>query len=234
MKIASLAAVVVALALGAALAGVGRPEPAHGSPASSRDVTVTGHATVEAVPDEARFTFGVSTTAASARAAMAETSAKAQRVIEALRNAGIARADLRTQDVSVSPHWSNANRVDGYTAHSSVEAVATVTRAGTVVDAAVAGGATETSGPAFDRSDRDALYRAALRQAFADAGEKARTLAAEAHSGLGQVLRIDESSAPVEPPFPYYAAERGVNTDTPVEPGKQKVEATVRVTFSLA
>jgi uncharacterized protein len=107
-----------------------------------------------------------------------------------------------------------------------------VARAGSILDSAVAAGATETSGPSFDRGDREALYRSALKVAFADARAKAATLAGEAGASLGRVVRIEESPAATGP-IPMYATtlER---SPTPVEPGTQEVQATISVTFSLS
>lgn len=233
MKIFQIGVAAAVLAVAVAFAGVGRPGSAHGSEAApTRGVTVTGTAEVQAVPNRVGFVFGVSTDAATAQAASSANAEKAQRVIAALRAAGVAKADLQTQDVSVSPHWSEAGRPDGFTAHSSVQVkVRDVARAGSIVDAAVAAGANETSGPTFDRSDRDELYRRALRQAFADARSKAQTLAGEADASLGRVLRIEESAAPR--PVPYFEAA-ALSAKTPVEPGTQDVQATITVTFSLA
>jgi uncharacterized protein len=233
MKIVQIGAVAAVVAAAVAFAGVGRPDPARGSSPDSRSVTVTGTGSVEAVPNRAGLVVGVSSDAATARAALAANAEKAARVIEALRAAGVAKQDLQTADVSVSPRWNDRGQQDGFTAHSSVQVkVRSVGRAGAILDAAVAAGATETSGPSFDRADRAELYRNALKAAFADARAKAATLAGEAGASLGQVLRIEESPAP-SPPVPEYAAalER---SPTPVEPGTQEVQATVRVTFSLA
>jgi uncharacterized protein len=232
MKIVQIGAVAAVLAVAVGFAGVGRPDSARGSSPDARSVTVTGSRSVDAVPNRAGLVVGVSSDAATARAALAATAEKAARVIEALRSAGVAKQDLQTADVSVSPSWDDRGRQDGFTAHSSVQVkVRAVARAGSILDAAVAAGATETSGPSFDRGDRTELYRGALKGAFADARAKAATLAGEAGASLGRVLRIDESPVP-SPPVPVFAAlER---TAIRVEPGTQQVQATIRVTFSLA
>jgi uncharacterized protein YggE len=175
--IAALAALLVAVI---ALAGVGRPGAAHGSPApAGRGITVTGTGTTVAVPDEASFSFGVESTGATARAAQAANAEGMAGVVAALKGAGVAGRDLQTTDVSVMPDWSNdGSRVEGFRAHASVQAkVRRIARAGAVVDAAVAAGATETSGPSLERADRDAQYRTALRNAVADARAKAEALA---------------------------------------------------------
>jgi hypothetical protein len=235
MKIVQIGMVAALVAAAVAFVGVGRPGSAHGSaPPSGRGVTVTGTASVSSVPNQASFSFGVSSTAATARQAMVENARKARQVIAALLAAGVAKADLQTQDVTVGPSWNDEGKPDGFAAHSSVAAkVRNVARAGAVIDAAVAAGATETSGPSFDHSDRDELYQSALRRAFVDARAKGKTLAAEAGVSLGRVLSIEETA--VEPQAPVsYATEMALkSSDTPVEPGTEELHATVSVRFSL-
>ena len=233
MRLVQLTLVAGALAAAAAFAGVGRPDTARGSAADTRTVTVTGTASVQAVPNRAGFSAGVSSDAATAQAALAANAVKAAQVIAALRSEGVARTDLQTQDVSVSPRWDDSGQKNGFTAHTSVQVdVQDVRSAGRLIDAAVAAGANETSGPSFDRGDRDALYRDALKQAFAEARLKAATLAGEAGASLGRVVRIEES--PANPgPVPYEMRALA-DTPTPVEPGKQEIQATVTVTFSMS
>jgi hypothetical protein len=233
MKLVKIGLVATALAAAVAFVGVGRPDFARGSAASGRTVTVTGTGSVESVPNRAGLSVGVSSDASTARAALAANADKAANVIEGLRAAGVAKADLQTTDVTVSPRWDDRGRQNGFTAHSSVQVdVATVSRAGAILDAAVAAGATETSGPSFDRSDRSELYRNALKTAFADARGKAATLAGEAGSSVGPVQRIEES--PGVQPMPLFAARAASDSGTPVEPGTTEVQAMVTVTFSLS
>jgi uncharacterized protein len=232
MRLVQLAVAAAALAAVVAFAGVGRPDTARGSAPDTRSVTVNGTASIQAVPNTAGFSAGVSTDAATAQAALAANATRAAHVIQALRSAGVSKGDLQTQDVSVSPRWNEHGERDGFTAHSSVHVqVQNVQAAGRLIDAAVAAGASETSGPSFDRADRDALYRDALKKAFAEARLKAATLAGEAGASLGRVLRIEESPGSPEP-VPYEMRALS-DMPTPIEPGKQEVKATVTVTFNL-
>ena len=235
MRLVQLTLVAGGLAAAVAFAGVGRPDTARGSAPDTRSVTVTGTASVQAVPNRAGFSAGVSSNAATAQAALAANATKAARIVDALRSGGVDKADLQTQDVSVSPRWNAQGEQDGFTAHSSVQVhVQDLRAAGRLIDAAVAAGASETSGPSFDRGDRDALYRSALKEAFGNARLKADTLAGEAGASLGRVLRIEEGPAVAQPqPMPL-EMRAATDTTTPVEPGKQDVQATVTVTFSLA
>jgi uncharacterized protein len=234
-RLALIAALAGLVAAAVALAGVGRPGAAHGSPApSGRGITVTGTGTTLTVPDEASFSFGVQSTGATARAAQAANADRMAGVIAALKAAGVAGRDLQTTDVSVMPDWSDdGNRVEGFRAHASVQVkVRRIARAGAVVDAAVAAGATETSGPSLALSDREAQYRTALRNAVADARSKAEALATEADVDLGPVVRVEEG-APAPQPY-YESAALSAVKETPIEPGTEETQATVTVTFSLA
>lgn len=233
MKIASIAALAAGLAAAAAFAGVGRPGAAHGSAApSGRTVTVDGVGTARTTPNTAEVSFGVDTQAATASAALAANAQKMRRILVALRQNGIAKDDLQTQDVSVYPHENSSGEPDGFDASTSVSAtVRRIGATGKVVDAAVAAGATETSGPSFSRSGREALTQQALRDAFQNARAKALALAQEAGAQLGEAQRIEESSPAPEPmPLTYAAAD---SARTPVEPGTQTVQQTVTVTFTL-
>src|SRR5437763_5117351 len=229
MKMVSIATLVAVLA-GAVAVAVIRPGAAHGSaPPSDRTVTVSGTGTAHGAPDTALFTFGVNTEGATAKATLAAHGAEMRRVIAALLRTGIARADIQTQDVSVYPRTTESGRVEGYSVNGSVTAkVRRLARAGAAVDAAVAAGANETSGPQFDRSSSSELTRHALDDAFADARAKAETLAKDAGASLGQVRRIDEATQAPQP-VPIYSA--ALAEKTPIEPGTQDLQATVTVTF---
>ena len=225
-----LVAGIVAAAIGV-LVGVGGTGPARSSaPQQAGGVTVTGQGAVTTTPDRAVFSFGVTTQAATATVALQRNGEAIQKVIAALKAHGVADANIQTQVVSLSPRTSDKGEIVGYTASNAVSAQATVERAGEVIDAAVAAGATDVSGPSLTRTDQDVLYRQALKAAVADARAKAQVLAGAAGVGLGAVTSIVEgSSAPV--PVPLGRTEAPA---TPVQPGTERIEATVTVTFAVA
>jgi len=234
MKIASIAALAAALGLGVAFAGVGRPGAAQGSASvSGRTITVSGTGTVRTKPGTAQFSFGVETDGATAQSASTANAQQMRRVIAALRRLGLANDDLQTQEVSVYPRTTDTGAPDGFSASSSLSVtVHELSLAGKAVDAAVAAGANETSGPSFDRSSNADLQEEALRSAFAEARAKAAALAREAGAGLGPAQRIVEGSeAPQPVPLAYRALDQA---STPIEPGTQTVQETVTVTFSLS
>jgi uncharacterized protein len=222
------------LLVASAVAGIAQPRFGRAADTPvKKTITVTGNGTVTTVPDRAAFDFSVTTQAATAKAALAKNADEAAAVIAALKNAGIAAADLRTGQVALNPQFNQAGTdVVGYIATNTVNAKTTIAKAGSVVDAAVNAGANGVSGPSLSRSDSDALYRDALKDAVADAGKKAKALAEAAGLTLGGVQVIVEG-AQASPPMPF-AAKDAVASGTPIEPGTQTIEAAVTVTYNAS
>jgi uncharacterized protein len=218
----------------AALAGVGRPEPARSQDDDSRHVTVSGSGRVASVPDVASFSFGVSSRSATAKGALDANASEMRRVIAALHAAGVASKDIRTEQVSLMPELDENGRVvTGYAASNSVSArMDELGDAGNVVDAAVGAGANQVYGPALSREDQTELYAKALRNAVADARRKAEAVADASNASVGRVLTVVEQG--VGGPQPLYEARAAMADDsTPIEPGTEQIQAGVTVTFAL-
>jgi len=234
IRIAAVAALVLAAA---ALAGVGRPEEARSEQGTTtRGITVNASGTVETTPDEAALELGVETHAANAKDALAQNAERLRRVIDALRKAGVAKDDLETSNVSLWPqHTDDGTSVTGYQAQNTVSAELDVAEAGDAIDAAVAAGANVVGGPSLSVGDRDALYRRALKDAVEAARAKAEAIAEAAGVKVGRVTAVVESAGYQEPgPMAYAMRAADSAVSTPIEPGKQAIEATVTVTFALA
>ncbi len=213
-----------------ALAGVLRPEAAQGVDDPRRDlVTTVGRGTVTTVPDVATITVGVRTEAGTAAEALERSSAQVKTVLDALRKAG--STQLRTQQVSLFPRTDDRGATTGFVAQNSVSARSKIADAGGLVDAAVVAGANTVEGPALERSDEDALYRDALEKAVVDARAKAEALGKAGNFDVGRVVSVTEEGAS-QPPV-VYDQRASLGAKTPVEPGTQKVEAAVSVSFEI-
>ena len=234
MKLARLALLAAGGVAVAAFAGVFQPSGANSAPgdASTGGITVFGTGSANVTPDRASFSFGTVSQAATANAALTASSQSVARVVAALKKAGVAQADIQTSDVSLSPRMNdNNNEIVGYTASNNVTAtIKKLGDAGDVVDAAVAGGANQVYGPNLLASDQDAVYRTALKAAVAEARDKAETLAAASSSTLGKITAIVEGGGSTPMPMAAGAAK---DSSVSIEPGTQKIEATVSVTFAL-
>src|SRR3954453_2915166 len=218
-----IALIVLVLFGAAAVAGVAQPHLAHSADTPTKTITVTGAGSVETTPDRATFSFTVTTTADTARAAMARSGAAADAVAAALKG-----AKVQTSGLSLDPRLDAAGAaILGYTASTTVSADADLAKAGGLIDAAVAAGATGVSGPSFSASDRDALYRGALKQAVADAKTKATALADAAGLTLGAVKTISEGQASYPQPL-FASSDAGA---AKIEPGTETIDASVTVTY---
>lgn len=196
-------------------------------------ITVTGMGRARAVPDVADWSFGVQKDAENASAALEGASAATRKIVDALREAGIAQEDIRTEHVSLYPRTTDDGRaVIGYTASSSVHAtVRDLARAGSVVDAAVRAGANQVYGPSLRVSDSRAQYRVAADAAVDDARAKAEALAAKAGVTLGSPVAIVESGAI---PGPLYDRAVTAEASVAIEPGVDEVTASLTVTFAIS
>jgi uncharacterized protein YggE len=231
--IAGVAALVLAAA---ALAGVARPGAASGQETPQTDahaITVSGLGSVSATPDQAEFSFGVERQARTAQQAFADASAAMTKLVNALKGAGVAAADIQTQHIGISPRYSDdGSDIVGYSASSSVSAkLKSLDRAGVLIDAAVTAGANQVYGPNLSVADRTQRYQQALKNAIADARTKAQALAAASGLTLGKITAASEAGA-APPPMPIAEAAAGRAADLPVEAGTQAIEASVTVTFS--
>jgi hypothetical protein len=232
MKLARIAVLAAAGVAVAAFSGIFQPS---GAGSASTDetaggITVLGTGSANVTPDRASFAFGTISQATTANAALAASSHSVARVIAALKKAGVAQGDIRTSEVSLSPRTNdNGDAIVSYTASNTVTAtIRKLGDAGDIVDAAVGAGANQVSGPNLLASDQDAAYRNALKAAVAEARTKAETLANASGTTLGKITAIVEGGGAM--PVPLAGAR---DTAVPIEPGTQKIEATVSVKFAL-
>ena len=233
---------LAALLVGAtALPSIVSAQPAPISQAISGtrlDLSVTGEAT--RVPDLAIISGGVVSRAATATGAMQDSAARMTRVLAALRTAGIADRDIQTSSVSLSPEYrypaNQAAELTGYTASNTVTVrFRDLRNAGKVLDALVAHGANQISGPALTVDKPDAALDEARAQAIATGRARAELYARSLGLRIVRVVSVSESGAsyPSPPPMPMYARAEMAQAKTAIEPGEQKLQVSLSMTFEL-
>jgi uncharacterized protein YggE len=202
--------------------------------AVERTVTVKGSATQKVPNDAAKLGFSVSLERKSRGGALRAVAVRLRAVIAAVQTSpGIGPGDVTTGDISVRKVVREKR-----TLYRASEGVGVVLhepeRAGDLVNAAVAAGATGTRGPEFFASNPEAAYNNTLLAAFDQAKSKASTLAARAGATLGPALAIEEGTEAV--PVEGRASPKGAADaapSPPTKPGASTVTATVRVVFAL-
>ena len=201
--------------------------------ATPRTITVNGTGIVTSVPNQADFTFGVSTNGGTATAALTANAKQMSKVIGVLKALGIAERNIQTAQISITPNTNQAGTtVVNYTATNSVTARSgNIATSGKIIDGVVRAGANLVGGPSLTASDQQALSRRALKAAIADARARALVIAAAAHVKLGRVLSVTEASSGPITSGPVAAKSFAT---TPVEAGTVQTEADVTVTFAIA
>ena len=205
-------------------------------------VQVAASGRADSRPDEARFTVGVETIAATAREASARNSATFTRVAAALAGLGVKEDDLQTRSITLSRIDYGPNR-GRFQANNLIDVkVRDIKRAGEAIAAITEAGANVLSGPNLRVSDPEKAARSAYAAAYRSARARAEAYAAAAGLKVERVLAIrdgGEGGAPI----PYYG-EADMNlrarevaqtaAPPPVQPGISTREVQIRVDFALA
>ncbi|MGH7024533.1 MAG: SIMPL domain-containing protein [Caulobacteraceae bacterium] len=226
------------------------PALAHAPLALARDadarfaattLDISAHGEVKAPPDMATITLGVDTTAPTASQAMAANAERMNRVIAALRTAGLADRDVQTTEISLSPQYAydqgQPPRLTGYQASNKVSvAEHDLSRLGKLADAVVAAGATDINQISFGLSNPVAAENLARVDAVKALEDKARLYANAAGYRIGRLISLSEGGGyQPSPPRPMMAlAARNVAAPPPpVAAGELEVRVDVRGVFEL-
>jgi len=200
-------------------------------------IRITGQGSVTAAPDRAQARIGVETENDSAAEAMAQNGKAMAAVLSALRDAGVAEADIRTSGIDLSSQRrrlpdGRVSEEETFLAQNTVTVtIRALDRLGAVIDAAVRAGANRLGGIGFSVADDAALLAEARRLAVEDARTAAETYAAAAGLALGPVREIiaaDPAQGPVQRGFAMESAA------VPVAPGTLSVGARVTVEWALS
>jgi uncharacterized protein YggE len=233
-------------------AGLGSPVPGSAIPvgngtdttsaqltaaSGSGRISVTGTGTVTGVPNQLILSIGVQVKAASVSTALSEANQAVSRVTAALRDRGVAAADIQTADLYIQPDLRGAAQTpNGYSVSESVTAtLRQVSAAGGQIDAAVraGGNAVTVNGISLNLTDTSSLLARARKAAVANARTKAAQYAAALGQPLGPVVSISDQadSGPYLPGAARTAA--GAESSVPISPGTQQLSVSVTVVYAV-
>ena len=215
------------------------PAPGYAVPADGTLLTVAAQAESRRVPDVATISAGVVTQAADANAAMRDNATQMDKVMAAIRAAGVAARDVQTAGISVQPQYRYAENqppaITGYQASNTVNLkVRDIGKLGKVLDALVASGANQVNGPAFEVDKPDAAYDEARIAALHKAEARAKTYADAMGLRVRRVVSINEGGS-MPPPMPMMRAQAMdvASKETSVSPGETVLPVRLDVVFEL-
>jgi hypothetical protein len=204
------------------------------------DLSVTGEVT--RVPDLAIISAGVVTRARTATAALQENAERMDRVITALKSAGIDDRDIQTSSISLNPEYrypeNQSPQLTGYTASNQVTIrFRDIRNSGKVLDVLVAEGANQISGPNMTIERPEEVLDEARARAVAAGRARANLYARALGMRVVRVVSVSEGGGYYNPPPPPPApmAEMAVASRayTKIEPGEQKLQVSLSMVFEL-
>ena len=202
-------------------------------------IAVRGVGRVTVVPDTATIVVGTDVHAKDAVSAQSQASERMGAVVAAVRGAGVADGDVRTQQVSLNPVYDfsgNTQRLTGYQASQSLDIrLRDLAKLGPVIDAAVGAGATTVSSVTLSVADPAAATDQARDQAVDDARRRAERIAAAAGVTLGPPASIVEGSSAPPIPLAFEGAmfRAAADAATPIETGTTDLSVELTVLFRI-
>ncbi|MBM3230764.1 SIMPL domain-containing protein [Candidatus Peregrinibacteria bacterium] len=208
-------------------------------------ISVQGDGKVQAMPDIASLSFGVTTgRQPTAEAAMKMLTQKMTKVIDSVKAVGIEEKDVYTQYLSLNPSydWQDGRQVDrGFEASQSLTVkVRDLAKITEVLDSAVKSGANQAGSVSFTIDDPELLQAQAREEAIKDAKARAELLAKDLGVKLGELQGFYENTGGY--PMPYM--ERAVMMDAsvgkggggmapPIPSGEQEINVSVNLTYRI-
>lgn len=212
----------------------------------NKTLFVTGSATTQTKPDKVTVSLGVETTNAKAKTALATNTELMNKIINALKIAGVSENETSTSSFTITPNRDytidkNQGKLVGFTVSNSIQIDSyNVNDSSEWIDISVSSGANNVNNIYFSVSDKklEGIKNELLKEAIGNAGEKADIAA----SALGlkidgiKTVNIDQATPFFTEPTLYTAEPSkidGVSAPTPIIPGEQQISMSVSIIFLL-
>ena len=214
---------------------------------SVNQISFSGMAEVNAVPDIASFNIRVYETAPTTSEVEAKAANKTNKLMELLKENSVEKKDIQTADYRINPKYSYQNRptykqiLEGYEASQTILVkIRDIKKAGEILSKISALEISEINGPFFEVGDIEKLKSQAQLEAIKNAKEKAQETAKNLGVNLGKIVRFyEEPVGNFRSPRPMMMAKM-VSSESfdsapppPIESGEQKITSRVSITYEI-
>ncbi len=221
-----------------------------GAPAAAAEVQISSQGPVIELqvsqqvlgePDKAMVGAGVTTRASTAVEAMRLNAIEMEKVLTRLKQLGVPDERVQTSGITLNPQYNYRDnnlppQFLGYDASNTVSIeLRDLERVGPVLDALVAAGATNLSGPVWGIVDDDPQRSQARAEAFRAASAQAEEYARmSGYSGM-RLLAVEEQLGFQRPMMEVQdaAAIRVTGSRTPTRPGQVATQVALTVKYEL-
>lgn len=167
---------------------------------ANREITVQGTGKVEAKPDIAQYSLGVTTgPQATAAGAMKILTDKFNGVLAAVKGQGVKADDIKTTNLSINPvyDWNSGKQtLKGFEASENIEIkIRDLNKVGDILAQSAVQGANQAGNLQFTIDDPEKLQTEAQKNAITNAQDKAKELTKSLGVGLGRVKTFSSSAS---------------------------------------
>jgi hypothetical protein len=217
---------------------------AHGQiglePRTRDTFTIEGEGKVSAQPTLAEVDLGLYSEGRDVSTVQQTNAGKINTIIAALKQMGIADADIQTTNYNISPKFDyseGTQNVIGYTVSQNMEVkVRNLSNVGAVLSKAGELGANQVNDVRFTIDDPTEMRQQARTKAIDDAKNKADELAKAMGVRIVKIVTFSESSTGTEPPPIFYQGLEAspIPSSVPnIQSGELDVQSHVSVTFEM-
>ncbi|HEY5110793.1 MAG TPA: SIMPL domain-containing protein [Acidimicrobiales bacterium] len=209
--------------------------------AGAATITVTGSGTVSGAPNTMSFQIGVQTVASSAKGALDTNNYRVSALEKSLLKNGVTKKNMQTSGLNIYQNTNNYGTVTGYTVTDTLNvSTHNLKKAGAALDAAAhaVGNGIQLSGVTFSISNQSKLLAAARARAVKNAHTEAVQIAKGGGTTVESIVKIvdqeNAGSTGVIYPSGAFASASALKSSVPIQAGKQSVNVTVTVIYSLS
>ncbi|GAB2900000.1 SIMPL domain-containing protein [Microbulbifer echini] len=204
-------------------------------------VSIAAEGEARQTPDVANLSVGVVTEAEDSKKAMRNNAAQMESLLKAIKKAGIAKKDIQTSGVSLSPRYhyqkNQKPQIVGYTARNTVSIkVRKLDELGGVLDDLTTAGANQINGPSFEIGEPGPVKAEAREKALLDAQERATIYAKALGMKVRRIVSISEQgSGGIPRPMMLRGQMESMkeSASTPIAPGETTLSVNLDLVFEL-
>jgi len=206
-----------------------------------KTLIVTGEGEESIATTIAKVKLGVEIEGKTVEAVQQEIAKQSSTIVDLLRSRNVQM--LQTTGIRLNPNYDRSDRLDrnekriiGYTGTNIVSFQISQDSIGSLIDEAVAAGASRIDGISFmatEKAQAEAKSEA-LRKASVNAQDKADVVLETLNLTADEIINIKVDRAELDPPQPIYVERLFASTarSTPIIGGEQTVEAAVTLQIS--
>lgn len=204
-------------------------------------ISVSGEGKVVAKPDIGQISLSVISNASTVAVAQKDNTNKMNKIVAAMKDAGIAEVDMKTASYSLYPQYqytSGKSTIIGYEVSQTLEVkIRDLDKVGDILGKATAAGANQMGSLSLTFDDPEELNAQARQKAIDNAKEKAQKLAAALGVSLGKITSFSENNSGDSATMYSYNEKAvgmgGASSVPDIQTGQNEIQVNVNIAYEI-